>query len=659
MELEEDKKEKGVPAPVHLDSHLQVILDPSSLWKPPNPDLFLQHIHYPAGPLTQVRPDSVGGRRVPDQSRVAGYEKPQSDFEAQIVAWMEEADEPEDSESVDLPLYEPTSKAHPCDAEIPTFSPRDQAESYGLEEDKDSNSLQSATIPFPPMLKSIEVSPPTLVCEKPQDLSTISAKAGPHSAEFILKAGESVDIKASTESWPEAGTSLLSQSSSDAHSSSKLSPVTIISIVERVAPPTDVSATSRFRRQKFRKKREDRTIPIDELLESERDAPVGKGKVETEHRDQYIGQDKDSQGEYKGLLVPTEPDTVQLSAALQTALVSAPPSVQPLDSPVSDITPAFPKPPIQLRREFESSMESLVCSHNPTLKDVSDSEGDGACSKSARENTQLIVSAGLQLQDEQSEGHRRKGEMTQGSVEMKVEGLIEEDMKHPWVEQDTSMMLLIDDSSPPVSASTSFPKPSNAPEDLQSLIYPQQPLITYSEIWPQFQQIDLQAYLEPAISQKPQKTSCLTRCFRSVPIELEDGLNEEVSRIYALTHMGYNESELHRQVLMNVWKFLVISKKDCERYGRHWEKVGFQGADPARELGKVGIFGLLQLLFLACNLPDEADAILTYSRHPYSSFPFAVISLRISAIAIETLRTGKLDKLIAKRGEAYRTVRTK
>jgi hypothetical protein len=58
-------------------------------------------------------------------------------------------------------------------------------------------------------------------------------------------------------------------------------------------------------------------------------------------------------------------------------------------------------------------------------------------------------------------------------------------------------------------------------------------------------------------------------------------------------------------------------------------------------------------------MPDEADAILTYSRQPESPFPFAKVSLRISAITIETLRAGKLNKLIVKREEAYRTVRTK
>lgn len=37
------------------------------------------------------------------------------------------------------------------------------------------------------------------------------------------------------------------------------------------------------------------------------------------------------------------------------------------------------------------------------------------------------------------------------------------------------------------------------------------------------------------------------------------------------------------------------------RYGLHWEKIGFQGTDPATDLRGVGILGLCQLLFLVSN----------------------------------------------------------
>ena len=92
------------------------------------------------------------------------------------------------------------------------------------------------------------------------------------------------------------------------------------------------------------------------------------------------------------------------------------------------------------------------------------------------------------------------------------------------------------------------------------------------------------------------------------------------------------------------------------RFGHHWDRLGFQGADPATDLRSMGIFGLLQLLFLACNLPKEADEILAYSRESGCNFPFAAVSLNMTKVTIEALREGKLNKLIVSCGEAYRTV---
>ena len=255
-----------------------------------------------------------------------------------------------------------------------------------------------------------------------------------------------------------------------------------------------------------------------------------------------------------------------------------------------------------------------------------------------------------------------------------------EERKMDWLEDDQDIDLVIeDDVGPPIApastTSNSFAKPSPsipAMEDewdkatAQAVEERSKPkptlvtsLITHSEVWRIFEQMDIRQYREPEAKEPVQKVSWMSRCFRTMPVELEDGLKEQRDRIIALLHVAFNDSPLHLQILMSVWKFLMKSKEDCGRYGHHWDRLGFQGADPATDLRSMGIYGLLQILFFVSNLPDEADAILTYSRQSGCNFPFAAVSLNITKMTIETLREGKLNKLIVRCGEAYRTVRTR
>jgi len=55
--------------------------------------------------------------------------------------------------------------------------------------------------------------------------------------------------------------------------------------------------------------------------------------------------------------------------------------------------------------------------------------------------------------------------------------------------------------------------------------------------------------------------------------------------------------------LQTLFKLLTAGNSDCPRYGSHWERIGFQGNDPATDLRGVGLLGLLQPLFLVTT-PD-------------------------------------------------------
>jgi hypothetical protein len=257
-----------------------------------------------------------------------------------------------------------------------------------------------------------------------------------------------------------------------------------------------------------------------------------------------------------------------------------------------------------------------------------------------------------------------------------------EEKKVNWLEQDDGIELVIeDDMGPPIApvstatSNTFFSKPPPAPsqppvqEDewdkatalaIEERSKPKEQLltslITHNEVWPVFEHMDIRTYREPQQKVEPPRVSWMSKCFRAAPVELEDNLKDQRDRIYALLHVTFNDSPLHLQVLMSLWKFLTRTKEDCPRYGHHWDRLGFQGADPATDLRSMGIFGLLQLLFFACYLPEETDTILTYSRQSGCNFPFAAVSLNITKMTIEALREGKLNKLIVKCGEAYRTV---
>ena len=478
-------------------------------------------------------------------------------------------------------------------------------------------------------------------------------------------------------------------------------------------PPASSSSSRGFRRFKLPEGH------LKGLQESDISARLGAKPADSPHS---WGKKADLEGQMEPQDRPFPPAAGEESQGtpLKTLLSEAEPLVQgrtdstrPVDSPdypstsyqlVSNASPDSRPRPRQLIKEFEGSAmrltkESLASAVKSERKDRSDGEEEGAASlpfdmqltgppekhphsgatKLPIERAQKATTA--EKEPMRSEAKLKAIDRTAAARTRKEagerQGKQEEDKDdsgHTWNDQDTSLDPIfahsMDSSNQPIS-SNSFPMPlvARAPEVEESkvpasviekaLIFKKQPFVFHSDIWPLFLQLHIPANFGPVTLETPQKSSCLTRCFRAAPVELDDALKDQLRRIYALAGEGLGENAFHLLVLMNVWKFFTKSKTDCRRCGQHWGRLGFQGTDPGKELGQIGVFGLLQLLFLASNMPEEADAIFTYSRQPQSTFPFAKVSLRISAITIETLRTGKLNKLIVQRGEAYRIVRTK
>ena len=182
-------------------------------------------------------------------------------------------------------------------------------------------------------------------------------------------------------------------------------------------------------------------------------------------------------------------------------------------------------------------------------------------------------------------------------------------------------------------------------------------IVTYTDVWPQFEQMDISEYVEREAPFRPPKVSLFTRCFGCGPPDIEIGeLREKCRRILVLIQVEFNDSQLHWSMLLSVWKLLTGRKHDCMRLGTHWGEIGFQGTDPATDFRGMGVFGLIQMLYFASTFNEEAKVILARGQQMSNSFPFAIQSLSMSKIVIEALREQSLNAFINRWRNVFDTV---
>ena len=74
----------------------------------------------------------------------------------------------------------------------------------------------------------------------------------------------------------------------------------------------------------------------------------------------------------------------------------------------------------------------------------------------------------------------------------------------------------------------------------------------------------------------------------------------------------------------------------------------FIGLDPATDLRGCGFLGLLTTLYLVTDQRTHALALDIYklSQHETQNFPFSIMSINITRIALQTLREEKLNKYV-------------
>lgn len=65
---------------------------------------------------------------------------------------------------------------------------------------------------------------------------------------------------------------------------------------------------------------------------------------------------------------------------------------------------------------------------------------------------------------------------------------------------------------------------------------------------------------------------------------------------------------VHLRMLQTVYSQLTGDKlHGAARMGDHWEKIGFQGGDPSTDLRDLGMFSVLQMVYLVCKHRESAD----------------------------------------------------
>ncbi|KAJ3190019.1 hypothetical protein HDU85_000310 [Gaertneriomyces sp. JEL0708] len=103
---------------------------------------------------------------------------------------------------------------------------------------------------------------------------------------------------------------------------------------------------------------------------------------------------------------------------------------------------------------------------------------------------------------------------------------------------------------------------------------------------------------------------------------------------------------LHEEKLLELWDLLAPSERLVSRISDQWQKIGFQGKDPATDFRGMGMLGLDNLHYYAKIYPDSVRRVLALSHHPTAWFSFAIVGINITDFALQLLRTRQLQHFL-------------
>ncbi|XP_073969285.1 ELMO domain-containing protein 3-like isoform X2 [Rhodnius prolixus] len=139
---------------------------------------------------------------------------------------------------------------------------------------------------------------------------------------------------------------------------------------------------------------------------------------------------------------------------------------------------------------------------------------------------------------------------------------------------------------------------------------------------------------------------------------LQEELSAESDFINSLTQCSLDWADgMQCRILQTIFRCLTGARLDCPLRGTHWQLIGFQGNDPATDLRGVGLFGLLQFLYLTCDqmLPLGLK-LYKVANSESQPFPLAVLSLNLTNIVLNVFNTGKLNRECNARKSVINTV---
>jgi hypothetical protein len=132
---------------------------------------------------------------------------------------------------------------------------------------------------------------------------------------------------------------------------------------------------------------------------------------------------------------------------------------------------------------------------------------------------------------------------------------------------------------------------------------------------------------------------------------LKASLKEGRRFVMCLKHMPFDHTNpTHRRMMLTVYRRLTKERSVALSSGSHMESIGFQGHDPATDLRAAGLFAVVQLLSLVDRHSAISDRLFAVATSAHQEFPFALVGINLSCIALEALAGDRLVKQMNKQG---------
>jgi len=107
-----------------------------------------------------------------------------------------------------------------------------------------------------------------------------------------------------------------------------------------------------------------------------------------------------------------------------------------------------------------------------------------------------------------------------------------------------------------------------------------------------------------------------------------------------------SQVQSHEDSLIQLWSLYLPGEKREARKTLQWQKLGFQGSDPATDFRAMGLLGLTQLIYLGKSFPKTARMILSASQNGAFQYPFAITGINFTSVLLKMLEDGKLNQYL-------------